>query len=369
MSSVDKSELEPNDSDQEGVKKPAVHLDGDGQPPESVNRGKEPKPYATMAESGLSMRRRDPDASLLQAQRPVHSSPEEQWGGEEQKSTDSWILGIVCTIFGLLGVAILWSITNLDHGSEKAEVEQAALEVSQEQAEQVQLNAEEIVGEVERLTRGYVEAKSVDERAKYVRDSERVRPLMNSYYEDHPLETGRLKSIKKWLPVEMDHYSFLVITYELEGEKGSSQLLIGESEQGVMAVDWESKVSYQTADWDKFRKEKVAEPTMFRVYLELTELSPFYGFEFSDYKKYRAYKVMLKDEEEYLWGYTELDSPVDQKLMQMAESELKATGKMNKLPVIVKLRYLKNSMSDRCVVIDELVGKNWVLTNPDKQLK
>lgn len=313
------------------------------------------------------LRKKDPDAEILKIQRPKRENPEDAWSKEEQPAKKAWLVGGVITVVCLLAGGLLWALTTLDKGSEKAVQESQQIAENRQNSVQKDKDAETMVQEMEDVVKNFVEAKSVEEMSQYVRYPKRVKPMMEKYYKIHPLEVMKLDSIEKRVPVEVGNHSFWVISYQLKGGKGRSQVLIGQDDQGRWAVDWESKVVYQPSDWDKFRKNKTTKPQLFRVYLEYMERSPFYGFEFSDYNKYRAFKVTVKDNEEYLWGYTIQGSKDDKALMEMVEKGAKASPlRSPRIPVMVKLRFLEDSMSDRCVVIDELVGTTWTLVEPDK---
>jgi len=163
-------------------------------------------------------------------------------------------------------------------------------------------------------------------------------------------------------PVEVDKQVFWLVSYLTQESSKEQQLLIRQKD-GEAKVDWESKVVYQPNDLDEFVANRVDEPKLFRVYLESVDYAAFYGFEFSDYKKYQSYKIMLKGRDDYLWGYAEIGSELNQQLQEKFVKKSSELGnkKRKKSPATILIKFPKNSMSAKCVSIEELVSDSWML--------
>ncbi|MGE9267101.1 MAG: hypothetical protein ACQKBY_03300, partial [Verrucomicrobiales bacterium] len=88
---------------------------------------------------------------------------------------------------------------------------------------------------LERVVRGYFEAESIAEKLRYVRHPERVKPLMEDYYERFPLEPVTYRSIDTFLTVAIENQPFVAMGVKLESDTAS--LLVEDRADGPL-VDW-----------------------------------------------------------------------------------------------------------------------------------
>lgn len=117
---------------------------------------------------------------------------------------------------------------------------------------------------IEVAAQKFFAARSVPEKAPLCRDTERVRPLMESYYQRHPLTTFTWQKLGWMLPVKEPGYRFVFIQALFENHAPVS-LIAEEAADGSFRIDWESSVRYSEIDWKDFLSERPGQPKLFRV--------------------------------------------------------------------------------------------------------
>jgi hypothetical protein len=188
-----------------------------------------------------------------------------------------------------------------------------------------------------------------------VRDRERVLPLMESYYEDHPLVTRTFRRVNHFSSLGLANRSFMVLQIEIgaEGEKEEVvSVIVEQSEDGRLLFDWEAEVSYQPISLEAFIASKSTEPVDFRVHVERDH---FYNFEFSDANRYMSVKLTERDSDSFLFGYVERGSEA-----HGAIESLLARTVMGKEPAIVRVRFMPETASRRSVRIEKIVAPRWI---------
>ncbi len=205
--------------------------------------------------------------------------------------------------------------------------------------------------------RGYLSATSIDELARYVRHPERVRPLMEDYYKNHPIVANPMtRNLPSFDYIESEPgKNFWVGTCELkDGQivKAYVEILT----TGESKVDWETMVYHQPMSWDDYSKKRlIGEPMNFRVYIENG-----YQFsdEFEDRTTWRCYRLTSKDSEAIIYGYIKAGSPLEKELTQQIEA-----NKSKKCPVILRLNIPVKLKAKQSVIIEKVVSKYWVIMN------
>lgn len=117
---------------------------------------------------------------------------------------------------------------------------------------------------IESAVRGFFEAGTVQEKLAYCRDSQRVAPLMEAYYRKNPLVSDAWRGLGWVMPVSEPGYRF-AYAQALFNEATPVQLVVEETGNGEIKVDWESTVRYAEQDWQEFLRTKPERPTLFRV--------------------------------------------------------------------------------------------------------
>lgn len=117
----------------------------------------------------------------------------------------------------------------------------------------------------------FFEASTIDEKATMVRDPDRVKPLMVSYYARAPMPQYR------WRGMGTYTWKSLVIALALCRHYLNStpaSMVVEETSDGRFLVDWEGLVRYGELSWPDFMRMKPIEPTLLRVIASKAEGTP-----------------------------------------------------------------------------------------------
>jgi|TARA_B110000879_G_scaffold86853_1_gene119759 hypothetical protein len=201
---------------------------------------------------------------------------------------------------------------------------------------------------VQKVAKGFLNAETVTERAKYVRSSERVVPLMKKFYGGEDLEAEGFRDLNQskisyrdsYLSsfVQMKDFTNSPITFERKGD--------------LYFVDWESWVGYGDLKVEEMVVQKPTEDVTMRV---IFQRENYYNFSFSDDKKWASFRLTFFKQERSLWAYVDRESEVGKKLLMNMKSGAKR-------PALVKVKYPKNARADDQVIMSELITIGWILS-------
>jgi len=211
--------------------------------------------------------------------------------------------------------------------------------------------------QAETVLKKYLKSNSWEERLKYVRKPEVVKPLMQTYYEKTDLVGGkeflRLEFEKNFKVEEMKTGEWVNIRVVFREGKNGFGATIQDSNWYALQltksgykIDWEASVVYNPMTFKAMEAQKPSEPQKFRV---LAELANYYNWEFSGGEKYfYSIKLAEPNTSEHLTGYLKRDSPDGQRIYELLKD-----GQEH--PIIVKIRYPISTRSVRIVIIDEFL--------------
>ena len=111
---------------------------------------------------------------------------------------------------------------------------------------------------------GFFGAGSAEEKLRWVRDPERVRPLMMDFYATHELKGAKWAGLGWSKSVAEPGFRLGYVEAVFEAGEPMA-LIVEESEEGRVMVDWESSVRYGELPWREFLQVKPAKPTLLRV--------------------------------------------------------------------------------------------------------
>jgi hypothetical protein len=294
--------------------------------------------------------------ALIDAESVMLDTLEQNWAESairRQPIPWGWFALIVLVIVG----AVLWSLTRV----EKAET--AAIRIRAETAsaivdeEMEERQAAELIDRIGTAVREFIDATSVEDRVRLVRQSERVAPLMRQYYADKPVDHGRFQSIKMLQPATLDNRgNFWMTTVALSnGEIHSLVLEIEES--GEPRVDWETFVCHQPMPWDVFARQRPADVSLdFRVYLEKDN---FYNYEFSNTEQWICFRLTALKSEETVFGYAKAESEVASALLRQFDRH-----GTERVSLLLRLTIPEGLQSQNGVVIEKLLCPRWLYLDP-----
>ena len=210
---------------------------------------------------------------------------------------------------------------------------------------------------VEVVVKGFLKTQTVEERAKWSCDSERVLPLMKKFYEGNEIESEGFEFLNK---TEVSYRETILttlvqtadfLTYPIAVERN------GEGEDAKYHVDWESWVGYCAMNPEEMRRKKPTDPVLMRV---IVSPANYYNYTFADDKEWRSYRMELRDSEYAFLGYAKKNSEIDKHF-----SEIRRKG--GRGPCIVKVVYPPNARAQDQVEIVEIISDGWILPESAKK--
>ncbi|MGJ8657986.1 MAG: hypothetical protein ACSHX6_16180 [Akkermansiaceae bacterium] len=319
-------------------------------------------------ELGKSFRSKELNESDLTARENMPTL-EDQWVEDRSNSSNvSWVNRFIIVGILLVVAAGIWAFTNLSKEEiikEQREKELKELVLQSEENDAAHARNE---ANIEECVKGYLEATTIEERAKWCRHSEETLLKMTKHY-DHELTFANhhFEGILKSSVIDILKDEVTIISAKVSSMSGEmtqqdkpKMLLLEKQDDGSYRVDWETAVIYQPSDWDKFVESRSSEPHVFRIEAkDRIDYGP-YLYAFSDDNKFQAYRISLRDEaEKFLIGYAEKDSDVDKKLKRLVKKSGNKKAKKEPVSLTLKVAYPKDAESDQCVEILEVVSETW----------
>lgn len=328
-------------------------------PPVRVGVGASPsgKPgVATRAERKMRSDESDLGALVERYEIPADETREDPEATRSGKSAPwGWLVLLGCIFVG----AIIWSLFEVNRSEDRqGQLIGEAKVIIEKQAEE-QMDAEAVIDRIDQSVRAFFDCRTVEEMLRYVRQPQRVAPLMEKYYAGKAPLPLRVESIRSLDPVTIDdRATFWMVSCELEGGK-DSQVVVEVISPTEVKVDWETHVAYQPMDWDEFATSRPGGYTGdFRVFVEPDN---FYSYEFTDSDAFSSFRLTALRGEESLNGYVYRNSELEAAILHAI-----AQNGGGSTPMMLRLHLPKGLMSRRGVVIKELVCPRWLFVdNPD----
>jgi len=300
------------------------------------------------------------DAQKVQEIKAESYDPEKVWSQEiQEEKSKSFPFGLVVLIIAGLAGLLFW-IANYDLIGAKPDEEatktvvqkkgQGAVPLTHEEELQRKEEALQHFTAMEELLRAFLKADSVEQRAQYVRDPQRVRPLMEDYYARNEFRCYEYQGVSEYHVVSVDHFPFIALKVDLLNEEPLPILI--DDGPGGMKVDWESMVCYQPIEAELFIKQKVTDPTHFRVHVQR---DMFYAYEFSDESQYACFKLTFRDSDQTLFGYVEKDTKLYKEFLKLFPEGNRAL----KNSLILSLAFDPGSRAPKSVRIHEILSHLW----------
>lgn len=213
-----------------------------------------------------------------------------------------------------------------------------------------------VLQQINSCVEGYYAAGEISEKLKYVRHPERVRGMMEDYYQRQPMVTGQLHQLEKYSALDVEKVPFVYARVQMK-DSSSHDVLLEQMTDGSFKLDWESEVHYQPLAWDDFISNRPAEPKVMRV---AVKPDSFYVFEFRDSQKYDCYQLTTKNSDRYVFGYAVKGSELSIQLRQFFMRVKQLPG-VSPEPMMLELRFPTSGDRGNCVHIDRLVAPRWFL--------
>lgn len=238
------------------------------------------------------------------------------------------------------------------------QVTESTSESDQEVIERIDEYSKYDLQEIDDVVKAFLQSSSVEERLKWVRQPERVKPLMMDFYDGNEItpegyrsfERGEVSYRGRFLTSMVRTSDFL--TYPIA--------VIREEEDGVVnyLVDWESWSGYCEITPEEAREQKPTEPFLMRV---LLRTESYFNYSFSDDTKWHAYRMAFRNSDDVFLAYSEKKSDSDEALKLVRKN-----GGVS--PFLVRVRFPQGARAENQVEIVEVVGAGWIgEMNEDKK--
>jgi len=207
------------------------------------------------------------------------------------------------------------------------------------------------MAKVEEVVKAFLNSDTVEERIKYSRQSERVLPLMKSFYDGNEIEAEGYETLNK---SEVSYRDTLLTALVQTADFLTSPIAVerlGDGEDAVYVVDWESWVGYCEVKPEVMRLKKPTDPMLMRV---LISSENYYNYGFSDDRKWRSYRMEVRNSEYVFLGYAKRDSEADKTF-----TELRKEG--GTAPYLIKVAYPPKGRASDQVEILEVVTAGWII--------
>lgn len=263
-----------------------------------------------------------------------------------------WIALVGCAF----AMGILWSLVEVGRSRERrVELISEANSILEKEKEE-EMEAEKTVESIERGVGNFFDSRSVEEMLRYVRQPERVRPLMEQYYSERPLKPTRVNGVSSLDALTIEYRgTFWIVSCDLEDLR-DSQLLVEVEPSKMAKIDWETYVCYQPMDWDEFVRTGPADYTGdFRVYVEMDN---YFTHEFSDSEVYDSFRLTALGAEEALYGFVDKRTAVAKQMRKLLEE-----NGMRPTPMLLRLNVPGNMQAKRAAVIRQLVLPRWIFVD------
>lgn len=300
-------------------------------------------------------RTHEPDYEAL-VETEVASLPlEETWSDENRESKPvpwGWfaLIGLGCI------AAVSWSISSLLESQRAPETAMTRAITTFDKEEQEKAEAEATVDRIMACLKSYFEAGSIDLLLPVVRHPERVRPLMEQWYQTHEWKASKLDTLNLFQPLTLENRgSFWLVSCSIK-DGSKRRLLLEETEGGRVLVDWETDVCYQPMDWDLYCQQKPAGSFDFRVRIKEDN---YFSHEFSDSNKWACYQLNTLDGDNVIYGYVNRQSPFGRQILGLLQA-----NKGSEVSVILRISRPTDLKSPRGVVIEKLLSPRWSYVTP-----
>lgn len=199
----------------------------------------------------------------------------------------------------------------------------------------------------------FLEAETVAEKAKYVRDYERVRPLMEDYYSRVPYEPEGFRKLGESRELAAGNS---IIATVVRVEDFTDYPIGLEFKNDEWLVDWESWVGYGEMLIDELREKKPSEEVLVRV---MISSESYYNYEFNKEAEWSSYRLRFKDSYDDLWGYVKRGSPEEAAIVDQFQSQKEKAMQL-------KIKYPENPRNSDQVIISKVLGDGWLRMPEDE---
>ena len=285
---------------------------------------------------------------------------EEAWATDEDAKPKAnlpilWIGLCAALLCGVLAVVILKARSEESTEPVVVTKEQTlfreAIFDKEERAE-----VEAIYAQLLERVRAFLKAETVEEKARFVRQPERVKPLMEGYYADREMKSVDASELLVFEPTTLEQRAFWIASMEdPTDERGMVPVLIEQTEDNELLIDWETFVGYSADDWNELLEERPEGVFQSRVRVSQANL---YTYEFKDRSEWLSLYMAGPNDGREVYAYIKRQSEDGQLLLNRLQRTRGA------LAVVADVSFPQNLKARDVVVVEDIASFQWVFVNP-----
>lgn len=202
----------------------------------------------------------------------------------------------------------------------------------------------------------YWKAVTVKDRLPYVYDPERVKPLMEDFYDRQKETDPDHHELRQKSRFMLDgREEILYFSFASSRVTGLVEVAMRRGPNGRFLVDWESLAGFTSPAFAELKRLKPVEPSKIRAFVRLFD---YYNYEFTDSSRYVCVKIIAVNGVDTFYGYAERESELGKWLEEHLEHTRKG-GTLSGHTMMVS--FPPNAQSDQCVLINRVIVPRWLL--------
>ncbi|MES2709510.1 MAG: hypothetical protein V4726_23135 [Verrucomicrobiota bacterium] len=222
----------------------------------------------------------------------------------------------------------------------------------------------------EKAVRDFLAADGVEAKLPYIRQPERVRPLMEKWYRTHPagpMKAGAI-SLQQKTGGEIEspgYFIMLAMPVEVPDPLNPGSVMeemtffsveeIRNGSSSTYLVDWETSTGYQEMPLEIFKSTMPAEFHRFRIFVKSGD---YYNHGF-DELSWQCVEIYYPGRDFHLWGYVKRSSLEGRMLLIKLEAGWSG-------PLIAELQYPENPVSRDQVIVNRMVHSSWYYADDEE---
>jgi hypothetical protein len=305
------------------------------------------------------------DFSARNIKRPITLSrsklgERDDWGTVEKKGSSRWMLYTAVGMIMLIVLTVSFSYFNRDkpirNADDKGSNKPAPVDRNKESDIDPSVLAQLANGDKEaiQIYGNYAQAKSPDDFTESIYLSKRNAQAVARAWKPISAENG-------WLPSDTSAWKTYqngsLVFAELRGTNHNFSKFIGvfRYEKKELKMDWKATAGYGSASFTEL-KSGLGDASEIRGWIEP---SNFFTRQLPE-ERYHSFILRSPDDADSVWGYTEIGSDADTKLMQLFSVSPITEEQKTEAKVILKLDRGDPGNLPQQWMIKSLIAENWL---------
>ncbi len=216
------------------------------------------------------------------------------------------------------------------------------------------VNADSLFREAELCIESYQQAPIWQDRLLYVYEPERVRRLMEDFYETQHAVDPVVGAFLDKGRYRINDTEILIFSYRSSRLQDKLEIALRKNAAGKWVIDWESFVAYSERSFSALMQEKTIKPVLMRA---MVKVDDYYNFEFTDSKAFLSLKLLAPDGDESVHAYCRRDSDMGRWLVNdLGEDAATSLTKGYSLWVA----FPREAESNRCLNLVQIAAGRWL---------